>query len=1605
MKQNLLAFLLLLTFLAAQAQTKPSPDPATFLTDTKAQLLTGKVKDADKLGVQLEEVWSGGRLTARQQQQVMVISQRMQRKRLPVAPYFEHFYHVLTAAVTKHNLKGAALDNLLEVISEVVQQEEAPYVERFLSTSSLFLTSGKLFQSKNYNLYASNGNFSFSYEGNSSKKGDADAGEPKSEWDNFSWDDETGTAEDIIDDGWGTSAKTAKKVDPKVAEQKRRDAIKQRFIQEQPKLSGPILKLENVTLTFVTARDSTSIRNTSGQLMPLRFLFVGEGGAYEWDAIGSSASAVLKKYSFDIKTPAFKVSDVTLTYPSTLEAPVEGGFEFRSTKRNSHGQKEYPRFASFTNDAKVKNLGNNISYRGGFTLVGDRIGSRPLDGSLSEVVVSHNRERKFRSLSYNFALSDSVFSATRASVVLYQKKDSIMHPAMQLRFSKSENELTLSKDKGSYKKTAFFDTFHKMEITAERLKWRLDSPEVHFMNVSANTHVPVQLESTNYYSNNRYQQLIGVATFHPLQVIVSHASKVKKNEFYAGEVASTSRIKEAAIKEAAKSLSYDGFLSYHPETGYITLKPKALHYVGASHKTIDYDHLIISSIAPSGKNATLNLDNNQLLVRGVDRITFNNDSIRVYAKPDSGLVRVLSKRDIEFNGQVFAGRLAFRGTNFKFNYDDFMIDMQKLDSVALVADSRKEIKNLAMEQVLTSRAGKMAGKLYINKPNNKSGKEAFRDYPKFDAPLGAQVAFNKPSVLGGAYDSTVYFDIPPFKMDSLSTGKNAIAFDGQFNSGGIFPPIKTKLTMMPDKTLGFNYQSPANGLPAYGGKGMVFDTIMMNSSGIQSKGRIKYLAATLEAPDFTYYQDGVKSKAGTGATIAEGGGASYPQVSIAAFELNWLPKQDTMYILAMKEPMQVYKEAYKFKGTAKLSPGGLYGSGELTNPTASIVSPKFQFKDRSFSGNHAQMLVKSDVEGKAAIKAQDVAISYDLSKNMVDFSSEQKGVASIEFPKAQYKTSMTRAVWDINKQQVSLQADEKNGNNYFYSMHPQQSGLRFKVATGEYNLKENTIQAGGVPFISVADAYIVPDSGKVVVAGDATIKTLRNARIMADSLQQFHKMYAGNINVLSREAFKGDAVQDYYSAGTDSFKLKFSDFNYGLPEYQDEKDKKKLQKEKHRFYTYASASITDEKPFYIFPRILYHGKVALHANKQHLDFDGALKLNFAGGEGASDWFPYKVSALNPDDTRIPIVDPKTANGQPLHTGLHISSDYAKIYNTFVSRKQDPDDLDLFVVDGLLSYDKTLKEFKIGRQERAYGEAYEGNVLTYNEFSNTILFEGKLNLMKPLKNFKLETAGNGSAQVDSSRYNLDAFIAFDLTAPTQAIAEMAKGIAGNAGGAGEALGRSEALYYKLGEFVGDREARKYKSQAATAHVPLPSISGKLVRSLVFSKVDLRWSTKTNAWYSVGKLSLASMLKEDINAQLDGFMEVRQDQNGEPVVHLYIQADPYTWYYLSYLDNGLTLVSSSENFNKVVRSKAKGGRKASSYGVYAGEAIEKNQFIEQFQKDYLSGKAGFNPASDLPAYNTGSMPDSAEKEDPTKQHEKKKKKLEPFSRNTSEGQNNQ
>ena len=75
-----------------------------------------------------------------------------------------------------------------------------------------------------------------------------------------------------------------------------------------------------------------------------------------------------------------------------------------------------------------------------------------------------------------------------------------------------------------------------------------------------------------------------------------------------------------------------------------------------------------------------------------------------------------------------------------------------------------------------------------------------------------------------------------------------------------------------------------------------------------------------------------------------------------------------------------------------------------------------------------------------------------------------------------------------------------------------------------------------MPYIYVADAKITPDTGQVKVKADGYLDKLRDAVIEAHIETKYHKIYDGDIDVMSSKNYIGSGKYDYIPiAGKDQY--------------------------------------------------------------------------------------------------------------------------------------------------------------------------------------------------------------------------------------------------------------------------------------------------------------------------------------------------------------------------------------------------------------------------------------------------------------------------------------
>jgi hypothetical protein len=777
----------------------------------------------------------------------------------------------------------------------------------------------------------------------------------------------------------------------------------------------------------------------------------------------------------------------------------------------------------------------------------------------------------------------------------------------------------------------------------------------------------------------------------------------------------------------------------------------------------------------------------------------------------------------------------------------------------------------------------------------------------------------------------------------------------------MFPTFKEKLHTMPDNSLGFTHSIPRSGYDLFGGPGKLHGGMSLDHDGIRAAGRIDYLAASVESKDFVFYPDSVLGK-GTVGDIKEFqiGSAKFPHVQISDYLLKWYPKQDKFKLKNTKEPFSLYKNTATLNGVATVSKTGVTGSGWLTTRGSEAFSKELSFNMDDFRARHARFDVKTGNPDKPALQGKDVRLEFDLAKNFATISPEVEGVAAIDFPYAQFKTSITKAVWNLNTQKIEMTkaSDVPIENSYFYTTRKDLDSLRFNAEKATYDIKLGQLKVSGIPYIIVADAKITPEGNEVLILENAKIGQLKNTVIVLDTLNGYHRLTGGVVDIVSRKEFSGYATYQYVNAASDTFAIKMTDFHL---EQIVEDTKKKKKKVAAAMQTVANGSVEPADKIHIAPRIYYKGDMRMYATRPALQLKGYVKLDLKKIKGYDTWIAYDQSG-DEKEIFLDFNNSITEAGRKAMAGLHFASDNS-LYITFVFDKKEESDDDFFIPSGSLFFDKESGEFKIEDRQKAAGEKLSGKIFNYNEEKQEVKFEGPVNFFKNFKDFSLKASAIGSGNLESNEIKLNSLMMLDMGIPATAYQSMAlklQEVIKNEG-ANEALGDQTDLLYKIANITDERTAKDYETKSQQGYVSLATIP-QLAAPIVFPNVNLKWSQSKKAFYSEGStaaIGISNIGRTDINASFDGFIEIRRNEDGTPAFHVFFKASPEAWYYFGYEDNRLMIHSADPDFNQMITKKSNASKaKAGELIFIPGSDDETLAWINKFRLNYYNLEAPYD-----------------------------------------------
>ena len=1574
--------------LFVNGQTKISGEVSLFQSEVEALLKEQKTAKSNEAKETFADYWNNYGLTEKQRLKINIQSRVVRGKKWKTAPYVTDVVK-LTALSSKSGMSSANIDTLQMCIDALLKDNNKRNVDNFFRDAIKALADSSLYSNASLKFGLSIDNIKFKYyDPNTIPPVPEEVPEPEEvvdqkelaeetfdEWDEdeedsdewASSDDEWGNSDEWgSDDGWGSDDQEIVDEEPQSANEDVNEAVLELgyVAPEQPDKKGAVIEFVDAELTFSTRYDTITIQGSTGFYDSNLRKIVAEGGKVDWSnaGLGDSVYVDLKEYNFRVDKAHMMAEGATMHYDSKLNEPVEGIFNFYSKKHSSKENSEYPRFMSYNSNIAITDLGENIKYFGGFSLNGQKTLSTSLSGGRCKIEVYKDNELKFRTQSKHFILGDSIITGRPASIVIYQGRDSIYHPGVRFKFNKSSQNLKIFKDKSGFKYAPFSDSYHQLNVYLDALFWNLNDSVINMTIFNAKQETFAYFESMHSFELKQYIQLKGLYYFHPIQLAVDYSARHTTKSFYTSDLAKYYKLKEKTVQSAMQAMMTRGYIDYNPKSHQIVMKERAYHYVLSRRMDIDYDVINIKSMDPGSYNASLDLTNDTLTIRGVDQIHLS-DSLNIYVLPKDRQVKVGANRSFVFDGAVETDHYTFTGRQFTFDYENFNISLVHIDSIQfsiLVTDS---ITGKVTKQKLDNKLTYSAGTLTLDKANNKSGKENNPYYPHFDANIGARILFNSKDILNSAYDTKIYFQIPPFDVDSLSSSaEETVSFDGYFVSDSIFPTFVEPIGVMEDYALGFKHTVPLDGYPLYETEARFYGEITLDTRGIRGSGSIEYLNTIVESGDFIFYQDSVVSLAdrmyttpGSNASLADS--IKFPLVSVDQHLFKWVPYADSMYVTASMDQISLFSGTAQFMGTVSVGKYGLAGDGLLMSNGAQTFSPEFLFKEHGFVSRHSQFEITSDHPGKPALRSDRVKVDLDYTEGKAIFGPEIKGISTDEFPFLQYKTTIDNGTWLIDDRIVIMESNDTSEvpESIFFSTKPSQDSLKFNARKATYYIDSLYLDIEGVPFINVADAKIIPDNEEVVIRENAEMDSLHNARLLIDTTSEYHHLTDGDIKISGRQVFSGHADYAFINRHGDTLKIDFSKFE--LVERQISKKEKDVN-------TVSNGTIPESDNFFLAPYLQCKGVATMYSYKQILSIDGKLKFDLDSTYLICPkyWLNYQTQE-DENNLFIPMEGQQVREGKPLISGIYYNSGKKMFYPLFAEPVKSAKHEKIMGADGFIAYKDSLGIYSISSKERLQHKALTGNTVSFNPDSNIAYFDGKFDLLKvdelaPVS-IGLDVAGFGEIDPDTTtKLRVLANLKYDL--PTKLLDLMGENIKDAARylGTKNALSFNDSLFQNVANLTDEKTGEKFKMEAEALFVPLNKVHKNLTSGIVLNDLNLEYSRTRKAWFSRGPIGISNVHNMNVNATLNGYFEIKKSKSGD-AVNLYLELNEMTWYYFSFHNNTLHTISSNNTYNSYVDSKNT-QLKNEPKGLYyfaAASPSSKKKFIKKYISRYLDGK-GFD-----------------------------------------------
>jgi len=1309
----------------------------------------------------------------------------------------------------------------------------------------------------------------------------------------------------------------------------------------------PLLIFENAQLSARSKVDHFTVLNTSGEwdlrdedlkIAPSRV---------QWEGTTFNPPmyyAELPASTIDLKSNRYQVPSCVM-HAELAGKPLRGSFVAKLESVNSPAEKTYPRFRCEEELVELEDVFPQTNYTGGVQFKGSQILGIRNESQLARINIMQADTTFMEFHGSQFLFSSSGWSCSNAEFIMHFAGDTLSHPDVQSRYNNGRRQVAAYRQEQGLGQQPFLDKYHDLEWDVSGVLWEIDQPRILVGSALDAGQAIAQFSSTNYFEQSSFDAIQGIDPVNPVIEVYRFTKESGRSGFMTEDFARYIRLSEVQARVMLMELANLGYVKINPETLWVQTTPKLKDHIYCKTGRKDYDVMRFNSSPIDGVNAEWSLLNGHIQINGIDEIRLSTAK-DVVLYPANGEIVVKRDRDFLFDGRIQAGNIKMAGDAFSFDYSDFTIDFDAIESIQLSVYNEDELnsRGTPRKRSLNSQIEGVSGTLSIDYPTNRSGRrsELHPDDPVFESTVTSFVYYDRFDLFEGAYDrDEFYFAVEPFQLKRLDNlTKSGFTLDGTLVSAGILKDLPLPLKVMDDYYLGLETSSAPEGIDVYSDAATFTKDIKLDGKGLQGQGSIDFITAHIESSSMTMLPDSIIRQAPLLVNEAD------EERNTAAMQgvngsFSFHPTRKQLDMRSGGSPFEFYQEEARLTGVAQVTPRAFTGRGLIELKDASLSSDEFDFRTANLKSPSATFSLNGNRSQITAFKTDDVACDLNFQERLGVFSPNS-GETRIELPIQQYICFMDRFRWYMDEDEIDLLTnrsqegmpfdfnDDRTSSN-FISAHPNQDSLHFLSSSATYRIGEDMLTCNGVESLSIADSRIIPDSGRLIIRAKAKMDELRFAQIVTNATTRYHFIDSAFLNVYGKYAFEGTGLYNYQSADGKVNRIFFDDIQVD-----------------DSLRTTGGGSIMARNGFLLGPAFAFAGDIKMVSSEPHLYFSGGTKMTKECKRMQRSWIAFE-GYINPKAIAIPVSDrPQDTEGDMLAYGLMASSRPPfTVYGAFLDPQGDDSDLNILKTRGELRYQD--ERYIFSSQEKF--ENPNSSEARVDIRPSTCDLRGAGLMELPLNFGLVNQSFVGSFEINPrGEYVFKGSMRLDIDLDQVLYDRMALQIP--SWEPAEPVNIVETNYEQaLQAWLGAKESSKLVNDLAMTG-KIKNTPKSMRTQVVLTGLEMTWEPKLEAFISTSKFAIASLGSAPVFQIIPGKLILRRSRSNDSFT-LYLHGDQENWYHFDYRKETLNcstpdragFLSSIAEIGDKKRTKKDGDGR-----TYFYKAMNKNDRRNDFVDEY-------------------------------------------------------